>query len=204
MAALRPTRGIAERLFMRARLSSPTPAGPQLLSRRSGCVRFYSSDEPPPPPLLLRLKADLKTALRGKDAPRLVAIRGILAAVLNASKTSSPITSDSRLIELIRGTQRASRQAIAEFAAADRQDLVDHEQAQVTVLDDFLHAAGVRIVEDEGEIRAAVDKVINAIGDKPSMNEIMKRVLGAGGPFEDGRVDKQLVAKVVKELVADR
>ncbi|KAL7627644.1 hypothetical protein AAE478_001837 [Parahypoxylon ruwenzoriense] len=207
MVALRPSRAVAERLLLRTRLASlNTPARSLLLSRQCGGARFYSSDDAPPPPLLQKLKTDLKTAMRAKDASRLTAIRSVLSAVLNASKTPSPITTDAQLVSLLKRTQRSSNDAIAEFAAAGRQDLVEKEQEQVRVWEEYVAASGVQVLNDENEIRAIVQNFVATLEKltkgRAKMGETMKLIMSPDGPFEGKNVEKALLAKIVKEVIA--
>ncbi|KAI0840819.1 GatB/YqeY domain-containing protein, partial [Hypoxylon sp. FL0890] len=202
MACLRPSSRIAERLLVRSRFTSPLP-----FSQRCS-ARFYSSGEPSPPPLLAKLKADLKTAMRNKDAPRLTAIRSILSATLNASKTSSPIVTDAQLVALLKKTQRASLEASAEFAAANRQDLVDKEQAQVAVYEEYISQSGVEEVSEE-QLRTIVSGVVTALtsegalpAGKALFGDVMKKLLAPGGPLDGKNVEKAEVAKIVKEVTA--
>ncbi|KAI1142205.1 GatB/YqeY domain-containing protein [Hypoxylon sp. FL0543] len=205
MAGLRPSSRIAERLLVRTCFASPLP-----LSQRCS-ARFYSSAELPPPPLLQKLKGDLKTAMRAKDAPRLTAIRSILTATLNASKTAAPITTDAQLVALLKKTQRASLDASAEFAAANRQDLVDKEQAQVAVLEEYIAQSGVEDVSED-QLRTIVAGVVTALtseaalpaaGEKARFGDVMKKLLAPGGPLDGKSVEKAQVAKIVKEVTGN-
>ncbi|KAH7030934.1 Yqey-like protein-domain-containing protein [Microdochium trichocladiopsis] len=170
--------------------------------------RHYSSDLPPPPPLLQKLKADLKTAMRAKDAPRLTVLRSVLAATLNASKTATPITTDAQLIALLRKTQRGNEEASAEARQANRADLVEKEEAQIRVLEEYVAGSGVEEVTDE-QLRLVVRGVVSAMtsegevtaGGKAKMGEVMKTLLAPGGPLEGKSVDKAQVARAVKEVV---
>ncbi|KAI2781911.1 GatB/YqeY domain-containing protein [Daldinia loculata] len=216
MASLRPFNRVAEQLRLRTRIAYPypstTPTTSGFLSRRCS-ARFYSSEEaPPPPPLLQKIKGDLKTAMRAKDAPRLTAIRSVLSAVLNASKTASPITTDAQLVALLRKSQRASDDAAAEFQAAGRQDLVDKERTQVAILGEYVAASGFRETS-EAELRAIVAGVLTAMtseaaasvpptADTPPFGDVMKTLLAPAGPLDGKDVDKAQLAKIVKELRA--
>lgn len=162
---------------------------------------------PPPPPLLQKLKGDLKTAMRAKDAPRLAVLRSVLAATLNASKTAAPIATDAQLIALLRKTQRGNEEASAEARQAGRADLVDKEQAQIKVLEEYVASSGVEVVSEE-ELRTVVKGVVEAMtaaggveGGKAKMGEVMKTLLAPGGPLEGKSVEKAQVARAVKEVV---
>ncbi|KAK7927954.1 hypothetical protein PG985_004952 [Apiospora marii] len=190
--------------------TSTFPAARPLLSIPNPtplCRRQYSS-EPPPPPLLQKLKSDLKTAMRAKDAPRLAVLRSVLAATLNASKTASPIATDAQLVALLRKTARASRDAAAEFQDAGRADLVDKEQAQIAILEEYAAGSGVQEVGAD-ELRTIVAGVVTAMtsegaetaGGKAQMGNVMKKLLAPGGPLEGKDVEKSELAKIVKEVV---
>ncbi|KAK8042682.1 hypothetical protein PG994_013165 [Apiospora phragmitis] len=199
----------------RARFTTTTaattwPAARPLLSIPNTtplCRRPYSTD-PPPPPLLQKLKADLKTAMRAKDAARLTVLRSVLAATLNASKTASPITTDAQLVALLRKTAWASRDAAAEFLLAGRDDLVEEEQAQIDILDEYVAGSGVQKVGAD-ELRTIVAGIVTAMtseggvatGGKVQMGNVMKKLLAPGGPLEGKDVEKSELAKIVKEVV---
>ncbi|KAI1470838.1 GatB/YqeY domain-containing protein [Daldinia caldariorum] len=224
MASLRPFNRVAERLRLRTRITYPSSSSfITSPSHRCSSARFYSSEEaaPPPPPLLQKIKGDLKTAMRAKDASRLTAIRSVLSAVLNASKTSSPITTDAQLVVLLRKSQRACDDAAAEFQAAGRQDLVDKEREQVAILGEYVAASGVQDVSED-ELRIVVKGVLTALTSeaaadpepadlvvgsppRPSFGDVMKTLLAPQGPLNGKTVDKAQLARIVKEeLAADR
>ncbi|KAI1450141.1 GatB/YqeY domain-containing protein [Annulohypoxylon stygium] len=204
MAALRPSPRFAERLMLRTRLaSSSSPRFVTLPLSQRCSARFYSSDEPPPPPLLQKLKGDLKSAMRAKDAPRLTAIRSILSSVLNASKTASPIQTDVQLVSLLRKTIRASTDASAEFSAAGRTDLSDKEAAQIAVWEDYISQSGVATYSPAALSGAVAGAVEGAGGvEKASFGAVMKTLFAPGGPFDGADVDKAQVAELVKKALA--
>ncbi|RFU77381.1 aspartyl glutamyl-trna amidotransferase subunit b-related [Trichoderma arundinaceum] len=174
----------------------------QCLSRPSS--RFYSTtDADAPPPLLQKLKGDLKTAMRAKDAPRLSVLRSIMSANLNASKTSSPIRTDVQLVALIRKLQKSAQDAVADAQAAGRDDLVQKESQQISILDEYIAGSGVQTL-GEAEIKALINEAIEAAkaagaAGKSLLGDVMKRVNGA---LEGKDVDKKSVAALVKELTS--
>lgn len=177
----------------------------QSTALRSSICRPYSS-EPAPPPLLVKLKGDLKTAMRAKDAARLSVLRSVLASTLNASKTESPIRTDVQLVALLRRTARSSQDAAAEFRAAGREDLAGKEEAQVAVLEGYVADSGVDAVSEE-KLRGIVQAIMaeaaaEGVSAKSAMGEVMKRLLAPGGPLDGKDVEKADVARVVKEMSA--
>ncbi|KAH7206180.1 hypothetical protein DER44DRAFT_327087 [Fusarium oxysporum] len=186
-------------LFRALRMSQPTLRQP--INRVSVC-RFYSTPtEDAPPPLLSKLKTDLKTAMRAKDTPRLTVLRAIMSANLNASKTSTPIKTDVQLVALIRKIQKSSQDAAAEAKAANREDLVQKEEDQIKVLDEYLANSGVESLT-EAQLKAMVQDAVEAskaagTQAKSIMGDVMKRLSGA---LEGKDVDRKELAKMVKEL----
>ncbi|KAK1079681.1 hypothetical protein LTR48_008033, partial [Friedmanniomyces endolithicus] len=73
--------------------------------------------------------------MQQKDKTRLAVVRALLADVMNAAKTSSPIQTDMQLLSLLRKRVAAAQTAKAEFAGAGRQDLVEQEEQQAKVLE---------------------------------------------------------------------
>ncbi|KAK3111068.1 hypothetical protein LTR53_014044 [Teratosphaeriaceae sp. CCFEE 6253] len=165
-------------------------------------LRLYSTT-PPAPPLLLKLRTDLKTAMRAKDAPRLDVLRALLADITNAAKTSTPIATDMQLLSLLRKRLTASQTAKAEFVGAGRQDLAEKEGLQGSVLEEY--AGGVKVVgvERVREVVRAVAEEEGGDGGKGlGMGEVIKKLLGPGGRLEGENVDRAEVARVVKEVLA--
>lgn len=160
-------------------------------------------DDIPPPPLLLKLKGDLKTAIREKDTARLSVLRTVLAAVMNASKTPFPVTTDTKLVAMLRKQMRAAEDARAEFASAGREDLVAKEGAQIAVLEEYLGNSGVETVAGPA-LEAIVKDLARALeaetGKMPGMGDIMKTAMGPGGMLENKGVDKAQLVRIIKAV----
>ncbi|KAK5111504.1 hypothetical protein LTR85_011852 [Meristemomyces frigidus] len=157
----------------------------------------------PAPHMLLKLRTDLKTAMKAKDTSRLNVLRALLAEVTNSAKTSNPIKTDMQLLSLLRKRAAAAKTARAEFESAGRQDLVEQEDKQAAVLDEY--AGGVETTS-ESDVREAVSKVVEevkaAAAGKANMGDVLKKLLAPGGSLAGKPVEKSQVAKVVKEILA--
>ncbi|KAI1491367.1 GatB/YqeY domain-containing protein [Biscogniauxia mediterranea] len=210
MAALRASTNRLTTSFLRThRLSPIIPVSLPSLPHHHLPSYSYSTDaaSAPAPPLLQKLKSDLKAAMRAKDAPRLAVLRSILAATLNASKTSAPVVTDAQVVALLRRARRAADEAAAEARGASRPDLVEREEAQARVLDEYVAGSGVEELTPEA-LRAVVAEVVAAAkegkeGDaaKVRVGDVMKALLAPGGPLDGKDVEKGELAKVVKEVV---
>lgn len=191
-------------MFSRALTSAfratAAPAAPRLFVTP---LRAYSTGADDVPPLLQKLKGDLKAAMRAKDAPRLAVLRAVMAANVNASKTSSPIRTDVQLVHLMRSIVKVHEDAIAEAKAANREDLVDKETGQIQVLQGYLEGSGVQTMTEE-QIKETVQSAITAakeagVAGKALVGDVMKRIKGA---LEGKDVDRKAVANLVKELTS--
>ncbi|GAB7362932.1 hypothetical protein MBLNU230_g3231t1 [Neophaeotheca triangularis] len=179
------------------------------LAARTGFVcsscRHYAappSSALPAPPLLLKLRRDLKTAMKEKDTSRLNVLRGLLSDVTSQAKTSNPVRTDMQILSMLRKRAASAKAAGEEFKAAGRSDLVDKEEGQAKILEEY---AGDVETMSEDDIRNAVSKSIDAAkaeGGKVNMGDVLKRLLGPGGSLDGKPVEKADVAKYVKEQLA--
>lgn len=162
-----------------------------------------SSTDAPASPLLGKLKGDLKSAMKAKDSNRLNVLRGLIAEVTNSAKTSNPIKTDMQLLSLLRKRTAAAKSAQEEFKAAGREDLVEKEQQQVEVLDEYAGSVETMSAEDiSNAVQAVVDQAKAAAENvKVNMGDVLKKVLGPGGSLEGKPVDRAEVARVVKRIL---
>jgi uncharacterized protein YqeY len=85
-----------------------------------------------------RLEADLKTAMRGGDAPTRDAVRYILAAVKNAEIDARGTGKEADPEAALRRLGKQLADAIEQYQAAGRDDLAARESAQLVVLKRYL------------------------------------------------------------------
>jgi uncharacterized protein YqeY len=166
------------------------------------CRAAYST-EAPPPPFLAKLKEDLKTAMRAKDANRLAVLRSVLAETLNRSKTDKPIKNDAQLVLLLKKLASKSQEAAAEARAAGREDLAEKEEAQQQILEEYAANSGVRQV-GEAELRRMVEAtkanlVAQGVKEKALMGQMIASLLGSEGSLSNTMVAQKEVIALIKE-----
>ncbi|ERT00897.1 hypothetical protein HMPREF1624_02131 [Sporothrix schenckii ATCC 58251] len=192
-----------------SRLLSPSAATPLVASataRYCAQRRTYSSEEDaPPPPLLVKLRGDLKTAMKAKDKNRLTVLRSIMAATLNASKTANPVNTNAKVVALLRKTAKSSQDAVAEFRQAGREDLAEQEENQIKILEEYADSGGVKI--DPAEVEAVAKEVLAKLkeergGATVKAGDVIKVLVAPGGPLDGKDIDRAEMARTVKNLVA--
>ncbi|KAI1186244.1 Yqey-like protein-domain-containing protein [Nemania serpens] len=193
--SLRPSARIATYL-LRPRAGTRPPSCSSILA----ITRSYSDGDRASPPLLLKLKADLKTAMRAKDAARLTVLRGVIASTVNASKTINPIKTDVGMVTLLRKHIRASADARDQFAAAGRSDLVEKEEAQIAVLDEYIAGSGLEEVTGK-QLEAVVKDAVAELGGKQKMGVVLDELLWPGGSLEGKLVDRAELIRQIKHAV---
>lgn len=138
-----------------------------------------------------RLEDDVKTAMRAGDATTRDAIRYILAAVKNAEIDARGTGKEADPIAALRRLGKQLADSIEQYEAAGRQDLADHEIAQLAVLRRYLPVE----LSDE-EIDALVAAAIAETGATGTKD--MGRVMPAAMQRAAGRADGRRVNAAVR------
>ncbi len=142
-----------------------------------------------------RITDDMKSAMRAKDAPRLLTIRGLLAALKQREVDDRIVLDDGAVVAIIDKLVKQRRDSIEQFKAGNRQDLVDKESAELLVLQGYLPA---RL--SEAEVAAEVAALVGEIGAGGPGD--MGKVMGAARQRFAGRADMGVVSAAVKTALA--
>ena len=142
-----------------------------------------------------RVTEDMKTAMRAKDAPRLLTIRGLLAACKQREVDERIVLDDAAVIGLVDKLIKQRKDSIAAFSQAGRTDLVDKEAAELAVLEAYLPQ---RL--DAQAISAAVAVIVSGLGASGPAD--MGRVMAAVKAQLAGSADMGLVSAAVKQALA--
>ena len=142
-----------------------------------------------------RITDDMKTAMRAKDAPRLLTIRGLLAALKQREVDERIALDDTAVVAIVDKLVKQRKDSIEQFTAGGRQDLVDKERAELLVLEGYLPA---RLGADQ--IAAEVAALVAELGATGPGD--MGKVMAAARPRFTGRADMGLVSSSVKAALA--
>lgn len=142
-----------------------------------------------------RIQDDMKAAMRAKDAALLGAIRLLMAAMKQKEVDERITLDDAAVIAIIDKMIKQRRDAIAQFAPAGRQDLVDKETAEIAVLERYL---------PERLDAEAIDVEIRALMAQTGASgpQDLGKLMGPLKARLAGRADMSLAAARAKALLA--
>ena len=138
-----------------------------------------------------QITEDMKAAMRAKDAPRLSAIRLLLAAMKQREVDERIELSDADILSIIEKMLKQRRDSVAQFEAGGRQDLADVEKFEIGVLSGYMPQQ-----LSEAEIAAEVAAAVEAVGAKAMQD--MGKVMALLKPKLAGRADMARVSALVK------
>ncbi len=124
-----------------------------------------------------KLSDDLKQAMRSGDTTRRSTIRMLMAAINNAEIARQAKLEDSDVLAVIAKEVRQHRESIEAFKQGNRKDLVEKEEAELALLQEYLPQQMTR-----EQVVEAARKVIAEVG--------------AGGPGDKGKVMPKLIAQL--------
>ena len=149
--------------------------------------------------LLERINDDLKDAMRAKDKVRLRTLRAVRAALKNKEiskrqEGEEAVLDEQEQMAVVRKQVKQRKDSIEQYREAGRDDLVDKEQEEIDVLQDYLPQP-----LSEAELRETLQAIIEEVGAE-SMAD-MGPVMGRAMSKLRGRVDGSRVQQVVQELL---
>ncbi len=142
-----------------------------------------------------QIAEDMKTAMRAKDAARLLTIRGLLAACKQREVDERIVLDDAAVVAIIDKLVKQRKDSIAQFSAGNRADLVDKEAAEMAVLQAYLPA---RLSADE--VAAEVHAIVAELGATGPGD--MGKVMGAAKVRLAGKAELSLVSAAVKQALS--
>ncbi len=141
--------------------------------------------------LKARINEDMKTAMKARETARLGAIRLLMAAMKQKEVDERIELDDAGIIAVIEKMLKQRKDSIAQYEAAQRQDLANAEKFEVDVLMAYM-PAGL----SADDVAAVVAAAIAESGAKGPAD--MGKVIALVKPKVAGRADMGEVSKLVK------
>jgi uncharacterized protein YqeY len=139
-----------------------------------------------------RITEDMKNAMRAGEKERLATIRLILSAVKQREVDERITLDDSQVLAAIEKMIKQRKEAITQFAAGGRADLVAKETAEIAILQAYLPAQ-----MSDAEIDALIAEAIASTG-AASIKD-MGKVMGVVKAKAQGRADMGAVSARIKQ-----
>ena len=138
---------------------------------------------------------DMKLALKAQDKSALKAIRMILGAIKQKEIDERIDLDDTQVMAVIQKMVKQRKDSISQFSDAGRTDLVEVEEAELSIINNYMPKQ-----LSETEIEAAVVKAISDSG-ADSMKD-MGKLMGILKGQLDGQADMGLVSQLIKSKLS--
>src|SRR5262249_32402258 len=132
------------------------------------------------------------TAMKAQDARRLGVIRLLMAAIKQREVDERIALDDTQILAVIDKMVKQRQDSAAQFQKANRTDLVDQENFEITVLQTYLPPALT-----DAEIDALIQEAISQL-NATSIKD-MGKLMAALKPALQGRADMTVVSDKIKK-----
>ena len=146
------------------------------------------------PPLKQKLTDDLKQAIKGGDKVRRSVIRMVLSAIHNAEIARQKALEDTDILGIIAKETKQRQESIEAFKQGNRQDLVVIEEAEMSILQEYLpqqmtheeimeearrivQEVGAQGIHDKGKVMPRLITQLKGRADGREINEIVTELL---------------------------
>ena len=141
-----------------------------------------------------KLMEDLKNSMKTKNEIRKNTVQMVRAAILQIEKDKGIEVDDNKILEIISKEVKTKKDVLRDFEKAERQDLIDQTNQEISVLQEYLPKQLSR-----EEVKSEVEKIIAEIGatSMKDMGSIMKEAKAKMGASADGKT----INEVAKEIM---
>ena len=141
-----------------------------------------------------RLNDDLKQAMRGRDILRRDVIRYLRSEIRNQEIRDQKELDDSGVIQVLSRQAQQRRDSIEIYKDADRQDLVDKEEGELSVIIAYLPQQMTR-----DEITDLVQQIVAQVGASGPAD--MGKVMSVIMPQVRGKAEGREVSSIVQQTL---
>jgi uncharacterized protein YqeY len=142
-----------------------------------------------------RITDDMKTAMRAGEKERLATIRMILSGIKQREVDERITLDDSQVLAVVEKMIKQRKEAITQFEAGGRPDLVAKESAEIVVLQSYLPAQ-----LSEAELDSLIAEAMASTGAATIKD--MGKVMGVVKSKAQGRADMAVVGARIKQKLS--
>lgn len=141
-----------------------------------------------------QIRSDMADAMRSGDTERRDTLRMLAAAIKQVEVDDQTTLDDAGVLAVLSKQAKQRRESIAEYEKAGRDDLVEAEQNELTIIESYLPQMMSR--EEIAALAAPIVAELGAAGPK-DMGKVMGRLM----PQLKGKADGRDVNEVVRALL---
>ena len=145
--------------------------------------------------LIEQMMTELKNAMKEKNKTRVDTVRLLISQLKNARIDSGDELTPEQEMQVLMSAAKKRKEAIQAYQSGGREDLLEKEQAELKIIEEFLPEQ-LSDEEIEKEVVAAIEQV-GATGVKD-----LGRVMGEAMKKLKGRADGKKVQAIVRPKLA--
>ena len=142
--------------------------------------------------IIERLTEDMKAAMKSGDKLRLSTIRMLMSELKNAKIARGEDLTEADEQKVVASYAKKRKESIDTYSKSERQDMADKEQAEFDITVSYLPEQ-----MSDAELKAVVQKHIDAAGGAPALGQVIKAVMAEVGSQADGKS----ISSMVKEML---
>jgi uncharacterized protein YqeY len=141
-----------------------------------------------------RITEDMKAAMRSGERERLGVIRLITSAIKQREVDERIVLDDTQVLSVLEKMIKQRKESVAQFQAGNRQDLVDKENSEITLLQGYMPSP-----LSDAELDSLIGEAIASTGAASikDMGKVMAIIKSkAQGRADLGKVGAKIKAKL--------
>jgi uncharacterized protein YqeY len=138
-----------------------------------------------------RITEDMKAAMRSGEKERLGVIRLITSAIKQREVDERIVLDDTQVLSVLEKMIKQRKESVAQFQAGNRQDLVDKENSEITLLQGYMPSQ-----LSDAELDSLIGEAVTATG--ASNIKDMGKVMAIIKAKAQGRADMAAVGAKIK------
>ena len=132
--------------------------------------------------------------MKAKDTNKKNAVQMVRTAILQIEKDKCIEVTDEQIIDIIAKEVKTRKDSLVEFEKAERQDLIDQTNSEISVLEQYLPK---QLTDEELELQ--VKEIVEKVGATTikDMGKVMKEAKVTIGAKADGKRINEMVKKIL-------
>ena len=145
-----------------------------------------------------KIEGDIIEAMRGRDQPRLDALRFLKSVIQAAEKAKGESLDDEGVVQVTAKQVNDRRESIRMFREGNREDLVAKESVELAVLETYLppqlsqeelaqlvrrviEEVGATTIRDKGRVMGRLMPQVRGKADGTEVNSLVEQILESSG-----------------------